>query len=87
MVKNLVISWKHILNLKCQKQLLETALALRKTLETGLAADMDPREQCLDAIACQRNQMRAKPSAADAMSQAKSTNLHQIHKVDELFDR
>lgn len=56
-------------------------------METWLAADMDPREQCQDAIACQRNQMRAKPSAADAMSQAKSTNLHQIHKVDELFDR
>lgn len=75
------------IELKCQKQLLETALALRKTLETWLAADMDPREQCLDTIACQRYQMRAKPSAADAMSQAKSTNLHQIHEVDELFDR
>lgn len=48
---------------------------------------MDPRDQRLKTIACQRNQMRARPSAADVMSRIESTNFHQIHEVDKLFDR
>jgi len=74
-------------NCKRQIQVLETALAQHQTIEARLVTDIEKLEHRLDTIARQRNQMRARQSAADALGATQNVDLHKTQEVDELFER
>ncbi|MBA2482872.1 MAG: PspA/IM30 family protein [Nitrosomonas sp.] len=74
---------------KCirQMQSLEASRVQHQKIEAQLLDDIDKLDQRLNMIIRQRNLMRARQSAADAMCITQGIDLHQAHEVDELFDR